>query len=192
VPGAPGALPPAFWRISSLIALFTLSASSDTFLLLKAKEIGIAAAWLPVLWSFSNGVKSAFSTWGGGLSDRFGRRHLMLAAWTLYALCYAGFAFVESALPLVALLGVYSLYYSLSEGTERALVADLVPAESRGRAFGWLNGLTGFAALPASVGFGWIWQHYSSRAAFLTGAAIAAAAAAGLLAMKVPRARAAG
>jgi MFS family permease len=113
----------------------------------------------------------------------------MLAAWTLYALCYAGFAFVHQAAPLVALLGVYSLYYSLSEGTERALVADLVPAASRGRAFGWLNGLTGFAALPASAGFGWMWQRYGSRAAFLTGAALAATAAAGLLVIRIPRAR---
>jgi MFS family permease len=175
-----------------LIAFFTLAASSDTFLLLKAKEIGISAGWLPVIWAFSNAVKSGFSMWGGGLSDRFGRRRLMFAAWTLYAACYAGFAFVSSAWPLVALVGVYSLYYSLSEGTEKALVADLVPAEVRGRAFGWMNGLTGFAALPASVGFGFLWQHAGSRTAFLTGAAIAGIAAAGLLVLQFPRPRPAG
>jgi MFS family permease len=185
-------LPPIFWRAAWLIAFFTLAASSDTFLLLKATEIGMAAAWLPLLWAFSNAVKSAFSMWGGGLSDRFGRRRLMLAAWTLYAACYAGFAFVSSIWPLVALVGVYSFYYSLSEGTEKALVTDLVPAEVRGRAFGWMNGLTGFAALPASVGFGLLWQYAGSRTAFLTGAAIAAIAAAGLLALRFPRAHAAG
>jgi MFS family permease len=185
-------LPPVFWRVAWLIAFFTLAASSDTFLLLKAREIGIAAAWLPVLWSFSNAVKSAFSMWGGGLSDRFGRRRLLLIAWSLYAVCYAGFAFVSSAWPLVALMGVYSLYYSLSEGTERALVTDLVPAAARGRAFGWMNGLTGFAALPASAGFGLLWQYAGSRTAFLTGAAIAGVAAAGLLVLQFPRARFAG
>jgi MFS family permease len=185
-------LPPVFWRVAWLIAFFTLSASSDTFLLLKAREIGIAAGWLPVLWAFSNGVKSAFSMWGGGLSDRFGRRRLLLIAWSLYAVCYAGFAFVSSAWPLVALMGVYSLYYSLSEGTERALVTDLVPAAARGRAFGWMNGLTGFAALPASAGFGLLWQYAGSRTAFLTGAAIAGVAAAGLLLLRFPRARSAG
>jgi MFS family permease len=187
VPNLP--LPPLFWRAAWLIAFFTLAASSDTFLLLKAKEIGISAGWLPVIWAFSNAVKSGFSMWGGGLSDRFGRRRLMFAAWTLYAACYAGFAFVTSAWPLVALVGVYSFYYSLSEGTEKALVADLVPAGVRGRAFGWMNGLTGFAALPASVGFGFLWQHAGSRAAFLTGAAIAGIAAAGLLALRFPRVR---
>jgi MFS family permease len=188
----PASLPPIFWRASWLIAFFTLAASSDTFLLLKAKEIGMAAGWLPVLWAFSNAVKSAFSMWGGGLSDRFGRRRLMLVAWTLYAACYAGFAFVTSIWPLVGLVGIYSFYYSLSEGTEKALVADLVPAEVRGRAFGWMNGLTGFAALPASVGFGFLWQHAGSRTAFLTGAAIAAVAAAGLLVLRFPRPRPAG
>ena len=72
--GSEANLPPIFWRAAGVFALFALAASSDTFLLLKANEIGIAAGWLPVLWAFSNGVKSLFSTWGGGLSDRFGRR----------------------------------------------------------------------------------------------------------------------
>lgn len=191
--GVPEArLPPVFWRTTGVFTLFALAASSDTFLLLKAKDIGIAAAWLPVLWAFSNAVKSAFSMWGGGLSDRFGRRRLLLIAWSLYAVCYAGFAFVSSAWPLVALVGVYSLYYSLSEGTERALVADLVPAEVRGRAFGWMNGLIGFAALPASVGFGFLWQYAGSQTAFLSGSAIAGIAAAGLLVLRFPSPRPAG
>ena len=184
-------LPPVFWRTAGVFALFALAASSDTFLLLKAKEIGIAAAWLPILWAFSNAVKSLFSTWGGGLSDRFGRKRLLFVAWTLYAVCYAGFAYVSSPAPLVALVGVYSLYYSLSEGTEKALVADLVGPEHRGRAFGWMNGLIGFAALPASVVFGVIWQSAGSKTAFLAGAAVAAAAVLGLVAL-VPRGRKAG
>jgi MFS family permease len=190
--GSEANLPPVFWRAAWLFAFFTLSASSDTFLLLKAREIGIAAGWLPVLWAFSNAVKSAFSMWGGGLSDRYGRRRLLLAAWLLYAACYFGFAFVSSPWPLVGLVGIYSFYYSLSEGTERALVADLVPAAARGRAFGWMNGLMGFAALPASAGFGLLWEHAGSKTAFLTGAAIAGSAAAGLLVLRFPRPRPAG
>ena len=190
--GSEADLPPVFWRAAWLIAFFTLAASSDTFLLLKAREVGIAAGWLPVLWAFSNAVKSAFSMWGGALSDRFGRRRLLLAAWILYAACYAGFSFVETPWPLVALVGVYSFYYPLSEGTERALVADLVPASARGRAFGWMNGLMGFAALPASAGFGLLWEHAGSKTAFLAGAAIAGVAAAGLLALRFPRPRPAG
>ncbi len=186
----PGALPPEFWRVAVVVGFFALAVSSDTFILLRAKEIGLATAWLPLLWAFSNAIKSLFSTWGGGLSDRFGRKKLLLAAWSLYAVCYAGFAFVSSVTLLVGLVGVYSLYYSLSEGTERALVADLVRHESRGRAFGWLNGMTGLAALPASAGFGFLWQRFGSATAFLTGAGIAAAAALALLVL-VPSRRAA-
>jgi len=184
-------LPSSFWRVAGVVGFFTLAASSDTFILLRAREIGIAAAWLPLLWAFSNAVKSLFSTWGGGLSDRFGRRSLLLSAWGLYAASYVGFALVTNAALLVALVGVYSLYYSLSEGTERALVADLVPLASRGRAFGWLNGLAGLAALPASAGFGLLWERFGSAAAFLTGGAIAALAALSLL-LLVPGRRAAG
>lgn len=181
--GAPAdpPLPSSFWKMAAAITLFTLSASSDTFILLKAKELGVPAAGLPLLWSFSNAVKALFSRWGGGLSDRFGRRRLLVAAWSLYAACYAAFGLSTSALALAAVLGVYSFHYALAEGAERALVADLVPRESLGRAFGWLHGLIGLAALPASVGFGWVWEGFGSRMAFFTGAGLAAAAALALL-----------
>jgi len=170
------------------MTLFALASSSDTFLLLKAREVGVPAAMLPVLWAFGNAVRAGLSRFGGGLSDRFGRRPLLLAAWTLYAVCYAAFATVTTALPLVAVFGIYSMYAALSEGTERAQVADLVGPLARGRAFGWLHGLIGFAALPASALFGTLWQAFGSRVAFLAGAGAASAAAVALLAL-VPRVR---
>lgn len=181
VAGPPAPLPASFKRAASLIFLFTLSASSDSFLLLKARETGMALASVPLLWAFSNFIRAAFSRFGGGLSDRVGRRKVLLGAWSLYAVCYALFAFVTTPLAMVAVFAVYSLHSALSEGTERALIADLVPHESRGRAFGWFHGLCGLAALPASVVFGALWQRWGSGAAFLTGAGIAAAAALGLL-----------
>lgn len=183
--GAPAPLPPEFRRAVAAVTLFTLSASSDSFLLLKAREVGIPAAGVPLVWAFSNAVRAALGTWGGGLSDRLGRKRVLLAAWTLYAACYALFAFVRTPLALLAVLGVYSIHAALSEGAERALVADLVPAGSRGRAFGWFHGLLGFAALPASAGFGLLWTFYGSAAAFLAGASVALAAAV-FLALAVP------
>ncbi|HEX7579611.1 MAG TPA: MFS transporter [Thermoanaerobaculia bacterium] len=182
-PGArkTGPLPAAFWRIASVVTLFTLAASSDSFLLLKARDVGIPIALIPVLWAFSNAVRAGFSRWGGGLSDRLGRRTLLLSAWSLYAVCYAAFSWVTAPIVLTLVIGVYSLYAALSEGTERALVADLVSEGSRGRAFGWLHGMTGLAALPASAGFGWIWQTHGSKTAFLVGASIAATAVLALL-----------
>jgi MFS family permease len=181
--GGDAPLPPSFWRAAVPITLFALASSSDTFLLLKAREVGISAALLPVLWAAGNAVRAGLGRWGGALSDRLGRRPLLLAAWLLYAVCYAAFAFVGAALPLVAIFLVYSTYAALSEGAERALVADLVGSDARGRAFGWLYGLVGFAALPASAVFGLLWQHFGSKTAFLAGAGIAASAAAALLAL---------
>lgn len=178
-----------FRRAVAVMTLFTLSASSDGFLLLKAKEAGVSAGWLPVLWSFFNGVRAALSTWGGGLSDRFGRKRLLFAAWILYAVCYISFAFTTTIAGILLVIAVYAAQGALSEGTEKALVADLVPAESRGRAFGWMQGLMGFAALLASVLFGWLWEHHGSRVAFLAGAAPAFLAAVAL-AIVVPSTKA--
>ena len=170
-------LPPAFRRAAAAVTLFTLSASSDSFLLLKAREVGVSAAGVPLVWAFSNAVRAALGTWGGGLSDRLGRKKVLLAAWSLYAACYALFALARTPAALLAVLGVYSVHAALSEGAERALVADLVPAESRGRAFGWFHGLAGLAALPASALFGLLWTRFGSGTAFLAGAGVALAAA---------------
>ncbi len=175
--GAADPLSPDFRRAVAAVTLFTLSASSDSFLLLKAREVGIPASGLPLIWAFSNAIRAALGTWGGGLSDRLGRKRVLLAAWTLYAACYALFAFVRTPASLLAVLGVYSIHAALSEGAERALVADLVPARNRGRAFGWFHGFLGFAALPASAGFGILWTLYGSGTAFLAGATVALAAA---------------
>lgn len=182
-PAAP--LPPAFRRAVAAVALFTLSASSDTFLLLKAREVGVSAAGIPLVWAFSNAIRAALGTWGGGLSDRHGRKRVLFAAWTLYAACYALFGFVKTPLALLVVLAVYSVHAALSEGAERALVADLVPPESRGRAFGWFHGAVGLAALPASAGFGLLWTWFGSRTAFVAGAGVALLAA-GLLLVAVP------
>lgn len=180
-------LPPAFRRFAAVLVLFTLANSSDTFLLLKAREIGVGVAWLPVVWSYSNAVRALLGSWGGRLSDRIGRRRVLLAGWTVYAVSYAGFAVTTSVPLLLALIGGYGFHAALSEAAERALVADLVPAESRGRAFGWMHGLTGFAALPASAGFGLVWERLGSASAFGLAAALAALATVALAIAVRPR-----
>ncbi|MBL8114260.1 MAG: MFS transporter, partial [Acidobacteria bacterium] len=176
-------LPPGFWKALVPMGLFALAASSDTFLLLRAREVGFAAAALPLLWAFSNAIRSALGHWGGGLSDRIGRRRTLLLAFCLYAATYAAFAYVGQRAVFVLVLALYSVHAALSEGAEKALVASLVPPESRGRAFGLFHGLTAFCALPASVAFGWLFERVSSRSAYLTGAALATLAALSLLAL---------
>ena len=125
-------LEPALGRYLGVLALFTLGNSSDAFLLLRAQETGVALAAIPALWALHHLVKSAASTWGGALSDRVGRRRVILAGWGVYALAYAGFAVAGSPLAIVALFAFYGLFHALTEGAERALVADLAGEATRG------------------------------------------------------------
>ena len=181
--GAPDLSQPlgaAFWRVLTVIFLFTLGNSTDAFLLLRAAQLGVPVALAPILWAALHVVKSASSTPGGALSDRIGRRPTLIAGWLLYALVYIGFAVAGAAWQAWALFGVYGLFFGLTEGSERALVADLVGPQRRGTAFGWYNLAIGLGALPASVLFGYVWDHSGASAAFLMGATFAGVAALGL------------
>lgn len=173
-PSAPMGTP--FWRFLVVMFVFTLGASSDAFLLLRASQLGIAASAIPILWAVLHVVKVTSSVWGGALSDRIGRRPLILFGWVVYAVVYVGFAFATAAWHGWALFIVYGLYFGMTEGTEKALVADLVPAARRGAAFGWFNAVLGLGALPASLMFGIVWERFGSATAFGLGAAIAATA----------------
>ena len=159
------------------VLLFTLGNSTDAFLLLRATSIGVSMAQLPLLWAMFNGIKALASTPGGSLSDRIGRRPVVIAGWLMFALTYAGFARVTGAWQVWALFAVYGVTFGLTEGTEKALVADLTPSSRRGAAFGWYNLVIGIGALPASVLFGVLWNTAGPTAAFFTGAALALVAA---------------
>jgi MFS family permease len=172
------ALPSGFLAGVAPIVLFTLGNSTDAFLLLRASQLGVPTALIPLLWVALHVVKSVSSTPGGALSDRVGRRPIIVGGWLLYAAVYAGFVFAETQWQAWALFAAYGAVFGLTEGSEKALVADLVPPEQRGTAFGWYHGLVGVAALPASVLFGYVWDAYSAGAAFAMGAGIAVLAAA--------------
>jgi MFS family permease len=174
-------LPRSFWRVLGVLFLFTLGNSTDAFLLLRATQLGVPVALAPILWAALHVVKSASSTHGGALSDRIGRRPALVMGWTLYAAVYLGFARASEPWHAWALFGVYGVYFGLTEGAERALIADLVGAERRGTAYGWFNLAIGLGALPASVLFGQVWDRAGSATAFTMGATIALLAAVGLL-----------
>jgi MFS family permease len=186
VPNAPPApridtsqrLPRAFVTFVAAVTLFTLGNSSDAFLLLRARDLGVPVAMIPLLWAAFHVVKSATSTPGGALSDRVGRKPLIVAGWLLYAAVYFGFGRAATAWQAWALFGVYGVFFGLTEGSEKALVADLVPAMRRGTAFGWYNLAVGLAALPASLLFGAVWERHGAPTAFALGAGLAVAAAA--------------
>ncbi len=167
---------PNFKRFLIVIALFTLSNSTDAFLLLRAQQAGIAPPLLPILWMVLHFSKVLTSLVGGDLSDRVGRKKMIVAGWCIYALVYAGFAFVGSAWQAWALFIVYGAYFGLTEGTEKALVADLVDDERRGTAFGFYNLAYGITVFPASLLFGFLWTAVGVEAAFLVSASISLAA----------------
>jgi len=173
-PRAP--LAPRFWRAMAVIALFALGNASDAFILLRLSDLGVAAVWIPVIWSGLHVVKMTSSVLGGVLSDRFGRRAMIGLGYLWYAAIYAGFAWVTSLPAVIAIFLAYGVYFGLTEGVEKAWVADLSPVESRGLAFGVYNAVLGGGGLAASLVFGAIWTRVSPQAAFLAGAGFALAA----------------
>jgi MFS family permease len=166
------AFPAHFKSFLGILLLFTLSNSSDAFLLLRAQECGIRAPMIPLLWALLHVSKALSSIIGGSLSDRFGRRTLILAGWLLYALIYVGFALARAEWMVWALFAVYGIYFGCTEGVEKAMVADLVAPEKRGTAFGFYNLVIGLGALPASLLLGFLWQRHSAEFALLTSAVI--------------------
>lgn len=169
-----------FKRFLVILALFTLSNSSDSFLILRAREFGVSIVLVPLLWAAHHGSKVLSSLWGGDLSDRLGRKRLIVSGWLLYALVYGGFAFVNSEVGVWVLFLIYGVYFGLAEGAEKALVADLVHPDQRGTAYGLYNLALGIAVFPASLLMGMIWDWKGPTAAFLVSAVLGATAA-GLL-----------
>jgi len=171
-------LPPVFKRYLVVVALFTLGNSSNMFLLLRARELGVSEAHVPLLWAAVSAVAMLFSTPLSALSDRVGRTRLLVAGYAAYAIFYAGFgSLVQGGTWLFLLFGFYGLFLAATEGVEKALVADIAPLGRRGTAFGWFNLVTGAVLLPASVVFGWLYQAASPLVAFSFSSACAGFAA---------------
>lgn len=141
-----------------IVALFTLGNSSDAFLVLRAQERGMTVADVLGMLVVFNLVYAACAGPLGALSDRIGRRRLIIGGWLVYGLLYLGFAAASSALAIWVLFGLYGLYYAAVEGAAKAFIADLVPAEGRGTAYGAYNAIVGLMALPASLMAGIMWQ----------------------------------
>jgi len=166
-----------FKRFLFILALFTLSNSSDAFLLLRAREVGIASSNLPLLWAALHGVKVLSSLIGGDLSDRLGRKTLIVTGWLFYAVVYLGFAFVSTATGAWTLFLIYGIYFGLVDGAEKALVADLVPADKRGTAYGLYNLAFSITVWPASILMGVLWSWRGATTAFIVSACIGTLAA---------------
>ena len=141
-----------------VIVLFTLGNSSDSFIVLRAQERGLSVLQTMFMLMTFTAIYTVLSGPLGALSDKVGRRRLIIGGWLAYGLVYLGFAFSATGWHIWALFGLYGVYYAATEGTAKALVADLVPDTQRGTAYGLFNAAIGLSALPASVIAGALWQ----------------------------------
>ncbi len=176
-----------FKRFLVVIAVFTLSNSTDAFLLLRAAESGISPVILPLLWMTLHFSKVVSSLVGGDLSDKFGRKALIISGWLIYTLVYIGFAFVTTAWQCWVLFIIYGTYFGLTEGVEKAFVADMVPEKKRGTAYGLYNLAFGITVFPASLLFGLIWTQFGAATAFLASASCSVLAIVMLLTVRAEK-----
>lgn len=161
-------LSPQFKRYILAAGIFALANSSDMFLLLRARELGVPQEQIPLLWAAISLITTLFGTPLSALSDRFSRKNFILIAWCAFAFFYIAMSFSGITIwMLCALFGVYGLFKAATEGVEKALVADLAPKGMTGTAFGWFNLISGLMLLPASLIFGWLYESFSPQYAFL-------------------------
>lgn len=176
-----------FWTFLGIMVVFTLGNSSDAFLILRAQKLGLSIVEIFIMLAMFNFVASALSVPAGILSDRIGRHRVILIGWLVYGLVYLGFAFAHVGWQVWGLYTIYGLYYGATDGVARALVADVVPADKRGTAYGLFNFAVGITALPASVIAGVLWDKVDSSAPFLFGAVLALAAMVAMALLIRPR-----
>lgn len=169
-----------FASFLAVMLLFTLGNSSDAFLILRSEDIGVGAALIPIVYALFNLVSAAAAIPAGRLSDRIGRRRTIAYGWGVYAFAYLGFALAQRAWTVWLLYAFYGLYYALTEGAGKAMVAELVPEANRGAAYGLYNASIGVMALPASLIAGVLWERVSPATPFAFGAAVAALSLLGL------------
>lgn len=173
-------LSPRFWRYIGVVALFTMANSSDAFLVLRASKAHTGVAFILICLAATNIVSALIAVPAGRLSDRIGRKKLIIAGWVVYAATYAGFALLGPRSSTSAVIGLFLLYgafYGLADGAQKSLVADLVDSRNRGLAYGIFSVAVGILSFPASLVFGIVMQRYGDSAAFFMGAAFALTAA---------------
>ncbi len=165
-------LPRKFYIFLAIMIVFTLGNSSDTFLILRAQNVGVAVLAIPLVYALFNFFYAAASIPLGTLSDRIGREKVIILGWLAYALAYLGFAIAAQTYQIWILFAFYGIYYATTEGVAKALIADLVVSEHRGKAYGIYNSVIGLIALPASVIAGFLWDAIGAPAPFFFGAAM--------------------
>ncbi len=165
-------LPAAYWKVITILLVFSLANSSDTFLLLRAGSTGLSPWMVVIAYAMYNVLYAAISYPAGVLSDRFGRWKIIAVGWAIYAIVYAMFA-LASATTIWPAFAIYGIYMALTDGVGKALIADVAPKEHRGRAMGIYYLGTGVTTIASSVVAGVLWDRVSPSAPFWLGSAMA-------------------
>lgn len=172
-PGPAIPLPTSFFIFLGVVIVFTLGNSSDAFLILRARNLGVTLIEVPIVIALFNLIYALLAVPFGSLSDRIGRIPTLAIGWVAYALTYLGFALAGGALVVWPLYVLYGIYYATSEGVARAFLADIVQFGHRGRAFGIYGMTVGLTTLPASIFAGFLWDRFGPSMPFFFGAAMA-------------------
>jgi MFS family permease len=176
-----------FKMFLGVLGLFTLGNSTDAFLIIRLKDLGVSAWMVAMFWGLHGGVRMLSAYGGGSLSDRFGRKPVIISGWLYYALIYLAFALATQKEWAIAAFLAYGLFYGLCEPSEKAFIGDLAPSSLRGTAFGYYYLVAGLGVIPASLLFGFIGQHWGYPQAFMTGAVLSGLASLLLLFVKKSR-----
>lgn len=169
--------PKKFYVFLGIVFVFTMGNSTDALLLVKANDLGIEAAYIPIIYLIFNAVSVLFSVPAGTISDKIGREKLIIFGYLLYSLIYFGFGWTNSKIMLVALFAFYGLYSAATDGVQKALVSDLIDKNKRGTGLGIYNSIVGMTLLPASVIAGLLYDNVNNSAPFYYGSGLALIAA---------------
>jgi len=170
-------LPKRYYLFLAILFVFTLGNSTDALLLVKASDVGIADTFIPVLYLIFNSVSVLLSVPAGMLSDRIGRERLIIFGYIVYSLIYLGFGLVRSAGSVAALFALYGMYSAATDGSQKAMVIDMVGKKVKGTGLGVYNLLIGLTLLPASLIAGALYDRVDNRAPFIFGSVMALIAA---------------
>jgi MFS family permease len=173
--------PKAYWRYLLVTALFGLGNSSNAFLILRTRDIGVSLEMTILIYAAFNLVAALISYPAGALSDTWGRRNILLASFVVFLIAYLGFALTRNVLLVAALFVFYGLYQGIFRAVGKSFASDFVPEQLRASAVGWYSTTAGLLQLVASVVAGLLWDRIGHAAVFYFGAIFAVVGSIGLL-----------
>jgi MFS family permease len=176
----PRGLPAGYWKFLVVLGVFSIGNSSNSFLILRTQEIGSSLPMTTLVYAGFNLVAALISYPAGSLSDRWGRKRVLLGSCTVFLIVYAGFALVENLAVLVGLFLLYGLYQGSFRSMTRGIASDLAPEQMRASAIGWFSATIGLCQLIAGIVAGLLWDHFGHSSAFIYGVASAFAGILGI------------